>query len=133
MLIESKKTRYKQQDAEDPASKMTKEIKLMKTRMKPDKNEIYKNFGKEKSVTHNNTIVSSEDIDVRLRKTKIGVKSHLNEETVQEFMNIIHKQNQDKAEKRLKYMQRSLYKPNPATLPGLPRRWSPTRPRTQVA
>lgn len=51
---------------------------------------------------------------------------------VKTFMAIIHQQHRDKVERHGDYMKRALYRPNPATLPGLPRRWSPTRPRAQV-
>lgn len=129
-MMEAKKTRYKGAAVlgdKDPASKMAKEIRTMKANLKPDKNEIYKNFGKEKAVT------SSADLnELRMRKTKLDMESHIDEAKVREFMGIIQQQNKDKVAKHGEFMKRALYQPNPATLPGLPRRWSPTRPRPQV-
>ena len=125
-MMDAKKTRYR--PVQDPASKMAKEIRAMKSSLKPDKNDTYKHFGREKTATSNSNLS-----EIRLQKTKLDTDgSPLDETKVRDFMDIIQQQNRDKVMRHDNYMKRALYKPNPATLPGLPRRWSPTRPRPQV-
>jgi len=130
-MMDSKKYRYKTPvvDEKDAAVRMNKEIRTLKSKLQPDKNESYANLKKEKA-SHPHT---SDLNEARMQKTKLAMESHLDEATIKEFLNIIQQQNADKARKHVDYMKRSLYRPNPATLPGLPRRWSPTRPRPQTS
>jgi hypothetical protein len=132
-MMEAKKTQYRAVEVsdKDPASKMAREIRHMKASLLPDKNDTYKHFGKEKKAASHPPDLS----EVRRRKPELDPQSssrRLDEAAVKEFMDIVQLQNKDKARRHEQYMKRSLYSPNPATLPGLPRRWSPTRPRTQV-
>jgi hypothetical protein len=130
-MVASKKTKYKPEviSDKDPVAKMAREIRHMKSKLQPDKNDSYSNFKQEKAATTRHSDMN----EVRLRKTRLGdQESRLDEAVIQGFLSIVQQQNKDKARRHEEYMQRSLYRPNPATLPSLPRRWSPTRPRPQV-
>lgn len=77
-MMDAKKTKYK--PVVDPASKMAKEIRAMKSSLKPDKNETYRNFGKEKTVTS-----KAELNEIRMKRSKLdsgGGQSQLDEEKV---------------------------------------------------
>jgi hypothetical protein len=144
-MMDSKKYRYKtpaslshsltHKDA--AAQKIARELRSLKSKLQPDKNETYVNLKKEKSSNP-----PSDVSELRLHKTKLAEcasasasasASRLDESAIKDFLCIIQKQNEDKARRRVDFMKRSLYRPNPATLPSLPRRWSPTRPRPQVS
>lgn len=128
-MMESKKTKYLSEDpsSSSSSSKTAKNIRLLKARMNPDKNDLYKHFGKERATPSSTRRMKLTDFQGDLEGESP------NEATIKEFLTIIQKQNEDKMQKHQEFMKRSLYHPNPAMLPTLPRKWSPTRPRSPGA
>lgn len=129
-MMDSKKSRYRAPVVgdNDPSAKLAKDIRALKSKLQPDKNESYSNLRRERAAT----TLASDLNDARLQKTKLDSENHLDESAMQLFLTAALQQGRDKSRRHEEFMRRALYRPNPATLPSLPRRWSPTRPRTQV-